>query len=155
MSKNGKTFREKELLLEVARSIVKRYGFFSFLERFQFSRQNKIRKSYRGPKGWGSFIWMVEIHVDRLHLWTLVSMVTKMLSKWIMNYFLNIEWNESRIEGGKSETNNLECKKIVRPWRNFAMGSTSHVLKWLRKPTIRLAHKFKQAYVPEEFPLFE
>ena len=39
MSKNGKTFREKELLLEVARSIVKRYGFFSFLERFQFSRQ--------------------------------------------------------------------------------------------------------------------
>ena len=73
----------------------------------------------------------------------------------IMNYFLNIEWNESRIEGGKSETNNLECKKIVRPWRNFAMGSTSHVLKWLRKPTIRLAHKFKQAYVPEEFPLFE
>ena len=81
--------------------------------------------------------------------------MTKMLSKWIMNYFLNIEWNESRIKGEKSETNNLECKKIVRPWRNFAMGSTSHVLKWLRKPTLRLAHKFKQAYVPEEFPQFD
>ena len=75
MSKNRKTFREKELFLEVARSIVKRSGFFSFLERFQFSRQNKIKKATEARRAeealfeWLRYMWIDSIY-ERLYQWS-------------------------------------------------------------------------------------